>query len=479
MFAILGYLLLLFCLVEGVRSASGLICEERRDGTLGFLFLTDLTSLDVLLGKLSGAALNASYSLLSVLPVLGLVVLLGGVTGGELLRIGMALGSALGLSLACGIWASTRSSDGMASILRAFGLLLLVTVAPVASDLALLSAASIKALPGTSLAGLASPAISLALVKDATAGTAGARFWWSQLVQWTVTGAILVHAAWHLRRSWRRADAVQAVKPGKAARARAGSSPADVLGSALSRRLRLNRWAWVLVGLSVLSHVGAVASWFMDSGAAAAPLVFMQVPGALIAFTQSLLLISLAARFFGEARQNGELEILLTTGLPDRELVLLLWQRLRRVLILLILIEAAFDLAGTIVAVLRTTQATAAEHWPLQGLNFVATTAQSVAAWWATVWTAMWFGLATRKLHVAVGKTVGLVLVATSVVVGIGGSLLLMAITVGGRFTGGWPLWLHQIPSTALVCGVFVLWFRWARSRLFGRFRQAAAENAL
>jgi hypothetical protein len=478
MFTVLGFLLLLFCLFEGVRNAAGGICDERREGTLGFLFLTDLTSLDVLLGKLAGAALNAAYSVLAVLPVLSLLLLFGGVTGGELLRIGVALLSGLALSLACGTWASTRSRDGMMAILLAFGLLLLICLAPVVLDLALLPGAAFQAMPTTSLAGLASPAISLALVSDVASRTAGERFWWSQAAQWSLAAVIVIHAAWHLRRTWRREEAFRETTQSQSARRHSGSSVGDVVGRSLSRRLRLKRWWGILIGLALLKHSGAVAMWFLGNPTTPAIMMPMQIPQVLASLALSLLVIYLAARSFAEARQTGEMEILLTTGLPDRQLVEMLWLRLRAVVISLIVIDAAFNVVGTLLLLNQPSAGQADFRW-LQVLNVIGQLAGSVFSWWATVWTAMWFGLTTRKAHLAVGKTIGLVVIATGILTSLGAGLLIVALQIGGTWTGaGLPVWFYMVPSTLLTCGTYLCWIIWARRRLFTRFRQAAAETA-
>ena len=42
----------LYCLLSGVRATSDCISQEKREGTLGLLFLTDLRGYDVVLGKL-------------------------------------------------------------------------------------------------------------------------------------------------------------------------------------------------------------------------------------------------------------------------------------------------------------------------------------------------------------------------------------------------------------------------------------------
>ena len=55
--------------------------EEKREGTLGLLFLTDLKGYDVVAGKLVANSLNGFYALMAILPVVALALLMGGLTG--------------------------------------------------------------------------------------------------------------------------------------------------------------------------------------------------------------------------------------------------------------------------------------------------------------------------------------------------------------------------------------------------------------
>lgn len=56
---------------------------ESEADTLGLLFLTDLGGVDIVAGKLLVTGLNALLALTAVLPVLGVAMILGGITGGE------------------------------------------------------------------------------------------------------------------------------------------------------------------------------------------------------------------------------------------------------------------------------------------------------------------------------------------------------------------------------------------------------------
>src|SRR5436305_11102983 len=74
-FHILAWLAFGYCLVEGVRTTADCLSEEKRAGTLGLLFLTDLTGYDVVLGKLMASSLNSFYALLAIFPPLALPIL--------------------------------------------------------------------------------------------------------------------------------------------------------------------------------------------------------------------------------------------------------------------------------------------------------------------------------------------------------------------------------------------------------------------
>ena len=99
------------CLFIGARLTSDSLSEEKREGTLGLLFLTDLKGYDVVLGKLAAASLNAFYGLLAIIPVIALTTQLGGVTADELMRASLVLLNTLLLSLSSGMFVSTLSRN--------------------------------------------------------------------------------------------------------------------------------------------------------------------------------------------------------------------------------------------------------------------------------------------------------------------------------------------------------------------------------
>jgi ABC-type transport system involved in cytochrome c biogenesis permease component len=127
----LSVLALGYCLVSGRLFTADCLSGEKREGTLGLLFLTDLKGYDVVIGKLAATSLRGLYGLLAVLPVLAIPLLLGGVSWGEFWRIALVLVNTFFFSLGAGIFVSALSRDAR----RAFGanftvMLLLIALPP-------------------------------------------------------------------------------------------------------------------------------------------------------------------------------------------------------------------------------------------------------------------------------------------------------------------------------------------------------------
>ena len=99
----------LYCLVAGIRSTADCLSEEKREGTLGLLFLTDLRGYDVVGGKLVATSLNAFYGLMAIVPLLAIPLLMGGITNGEFWRTALVLVNTFLFSLAAGMFVSSIS----------------------------------------------------------------------------------------------------------------------------------------------------------------------------------------------------------------------------------------------------------------------------------------------------------------------------------------------------------------------------------
>jgi ABC-type Na+ efflux pump permease subunit len=107
--------IMIYCMVAGSQATSDSISKEKREGTLGLLFLTHLTPFDIAGGKLVSSVLLTFYGFMASFPILSLVLLTGGVEGGSIFRLSLASLNTLFVSATIGLFASTLSRENKAS----------------------------------------------------------------------------------------------------------------------------------------------------------------------------------------------------------------------------------------------------------------------------------------------------------------------------------------------------------------------------
>ena len=207
----LSVLAIIYCLFSGRISTADCLSEEKREGTLGLLFLTDLKGYDVVLGKLVATSVSAFYGLLAVLPVLALPLLLGGITNTEFWRVALVLVNTFLLSLAIGIFGSALSRDArraMAANLT-WGLLLMAVLP--ASMAAVIYFAGLPVRPE---AFMVCPIYSFYLCDDVRYKAEPHYFWWSVAVVHLLTWLLLALTGWIVPRTWQDKPTVRTAKAG-------------------------------------------------------------------------------------------------------------------------------------------------------------------------------------------------------------------------------------------------------------------------
>ena len=102
---------IVICLFAGVHLTADAIAQEKREGTLGLLFLTPLTPFQIVLGKMVACSLSGFYWLLIAVPLLSLMLIVGGLSGREMVMLVAAGLNTLFLSAAAGLLASTRHTE--------------------------------------------------------------------------------------------------------------------------------------------------------------------------------------------------------------------------------------------------------------------------------------------------------------------------------------------------------------------------------
>jgi ABC-type transport system involved in cytochrome c biogenesis permease component len=181
LFHTLGWLCYLFALVLGIRLTANSITDEKREGTLGLLFLTDLKGYDVALGKLAACSLTSGYALLGVVPILAIAILLGGTEIVDLAKTALSIGLGLGLALSIGLFCSTVSGRGLVASALAFFLILGCLLGPILYPLWKVSEqlrAGTRPKMDVPLASL-SPGYALAASLEGTRSPNGTRGYWT------------------------------------------------------------------------------------------------------------------------------------------------------------------------------------------------------------------------------------------------------------------------------------------------------------
>ena len=492
----LRYLLLIYALFEGARSVASAIPDERREGTLGLLFLTNLRSWDVLLGKTASGALTSIYGALVVAPLFAIPVLLGGVTGGEVFRTLISLFAALLLALGCGTLASACCRTTLPALLMGIGLAAMMATIPFVA-VSLIESTR----PGVGIdhwSGWLSPFISLNLGSDAAYYADPGPFWYATISQLAMAGVLAIAGSMRLATNWRdgslftsTTDAVRRkearTRPKEGLRreislprwlAGMGTSP---LARTLGGRINLRRWIALLVILQVLGSLPVILSAFVGGMGGGMVVGLLAIPVFFADLAAELILIYTACRIFSDARHTGEMEILLTSPVTDRELVMTLWHLLRNGLVwvfVIMVLQAVFQVAGRDESLTFGASPTTPLWIPIlsAAINLAAEALHLVGV----VWAAMWFGLKSTKTSGAMIKTFVLVIVVTGLIKWILYAAIQIPLMTGFFSRGtppGWFMSLYVIIPSAIGGVLSFLWYLWARKQLFTKFRQVVTET--
>ena len=324
-FATIGMLSLGFAMLAGAFLTADCLSEERREGTLGLLFLTDLKGHDVVLGKLASTSLNSIYGLLAVVPMLAVPLLMGGVTGGEFARTSLVLVTTLFLSLSTGMFVSAISLDSRVAFLRTLAVMVIL------SGVLPLFWWGLRILLGIRQFDFLlspSPGYALRYAGDSFYSTrSGAgEFWTSLLVMGGMGILFLVVASVMLPRVWRQGRDDSAAQPASNRtvlkrrswlKAELESRPYFWLAT---RDDRIARWANRAIG-------GALLVWFaffvhagsIGPGRASFAILLLLAFGLHVLF--KCMVAVETTRRLSEDRQSGALELLLVTPLRPTEII--------------------------------------------------------------------------------------------------------------------------------------------------------------
>ena len=488
LFLTLSFLAFLFAAFAGVTYSADSVSSEKRDGTLGLLFLTDLRGHDVTLGKLAASSLGSIYSLLAALPVLALALLMGGVTAGEYWRMVLLLVNTLMLSLCLGLLMSVLNSDSKRAAVATF-------IAVVA---ALLLLPALGALAGVGLRRLGyppevidawtkmtvnwmTPIMAYGNVFDAEFKTGATEYWCSQGYTAVLAWLCLAYASWRLPRSWQQ-GATESGRGGFRARLERMRFPtrerrdafrAQLLEASPVAWLAGRHWLRPLVVWSFLllcTGVFLVLAWqvgrdWWNGG------VYLTT-SILLHLVLKVWVANESSRQIVDDRSSGALELLLSTPLSVPEILRGLIVPLRRQfgapIIAVLVADAAFLLASVSKDMSSSDDANMWTIFWLLRMCFLVFDCITL------VWLGLWLGMTSKGTRTGSGAVTRVLIVPSLLFLGLMTLGLLPLLRGGDHFTP----FLVLIAWAVIGTGNNVIWLRQARSRLLGEFRELATVRA-
>jgi alpha-tubulin suppressor-like RCC1 family protein len=475
-------LCMFYCLAAGRMMTADCLSGEKREGTLGLLFLTDLKGYDVVLGKLFASSLDGFYGLLAVFPLLAIPLLSGGMTNGELWRTALVLVNTFLFSLAIGLFVSSICRDHQKAMAGNFGLILLLSGVLPAFEGGRLMAISASR-PMVDGFFYSCPVYSLLLCGDVPYKSSASHFWWSIVITFILTILLVLLACRLAPSAWQdKPISSRGLKRKQERRRRWWREGRLEKADAFRRRLLdMSAYFWLaarsylkvtyvwicVLCMGILWIVTTVNVGHKDD-AANFSIAFL-LNGML-----KLWIITEAGHQLAEDKRSGAFELLLSTPLTVADIVrgqwlALRWQFLKPVVVAVIAELVLMMSIGHI----RTQEDVVA--WCTWSAGIVMFVADVVTVGWVAMSAAL-----TGKNHDrATLKTAALVLALPWILFG-----AVALVTHVWRFMAmnsnvwepGWTYYLGWWFGIGL-CMDFVLLFR-ARRRLQRSFRQIALEPA-
>ena len=482
LFGTLKWMCFVFACAAGVFLTADCLSEEKREGTLGLLFLTDLRGYDVVIGKLIATSLRSCYGLLAIFPVLGLTLMLGGVSGTEFWRTTLALSNALFFSLAAGVFISALSRDALKAMSGTLLLCVVVLGGPPLLDLWMADWDDNLFQPWWTLA---SPVYAFYIAPQ----TSATDFWialaWPQAMGWLF---IALASAW-VPRAWQDKSASPAKQDSRSHRWRFGvKKRRDAMRAKWLAKNPVvwlaGRDRWVARCLRVLLALAVVLlaylyfrlsdNQFIGTG---------QLIHGILLLALYLWVAAQACRFFVEARRNGALELMLCTPLVPTDIVRGAWWALRRMFlvpaVVLLVMQVCFVFMQVEIYRAMTASNPAAifpTDWEIsQMIAGLISGFESFLLLFALGWFGMWMGMISKKANWAVIKTIVLVLVLPWLA-----SLILQMFSmfwIRSFFGGGHSFWWNQAVTSGLEITKDVFFIAWPWWKLRTGFREMATRT--
>jgi ABC-type Na+ efflux pump permease subunit len=473
----LAGLLLFYCLVQGRRSSADCLSEEKREGTLGLLFLTDLKGHDVVLGKLVATSLGGFYGLMTVFPVLAMTLLLGGISSGEFWRMVLVLVNTFLFSLAVGVMSSSLSRDYRRAMAANFFLLLCLAAIPPACASMIAAYTAFSRFPPPLL--YPCPIYTFIMAFDTNYLSRRWDFWWSLGVIHGLTWLLVGLASWVVPHAWQD-------RPSKAGRHlwrefwRFLSCGRKSKQAEYRRQLlNVNAFYWLasrarLKTVHVWGFLGCMVLWWaggwITEGAMWLDETVPVMTALLMNTTLKMWVVIEAGQRLAEDQKAGALELLLSTPLSVKDILHGQWLALRRQFLRPLVAVLALELVLMFLMARRPTNGETPTIW-LAGMFML------VADILALGWVAMRAALTAKNPNRATATAMFRILVVPLVVAGFVWAMVnaWYVLTSDKSWDPSWQvclgLWFWPGLAADLIFGLIA----WRQLRL--RFRHYALQR--
>lgn len=446
----LSCLMFIGAIIVGTQVTADCLSEEKREGTLGLLFLTDLKGYDIVYGKLAATAVALFYDLLAIVPVLAIPMMLGGVTNGEFARVVMVDINLLFLSVAIGVFCSAVSNNGVQSAIRAVALLVLIvaTVPIIVFVVAMNNGADLHSLL------ILSPATSCFIAYDENYRRAAFEFWTNSAITFALGWLFLWLACRAVPNSWQESTVESKPKP-QPVEPTPANGDSDWQGRA--RHLNENPYQWrafrgnqTIVGCLGMAVV--VIFWFCcdtNAGTVLTTMIFMHL---VLKIWMSIE----ACRPFAEDRRQGVMELLLSTPLTESDLV-----HGQRLALFRIFTPPLIFVLGCDMVVMFTPNDNSTESIE----SYIACIGFLIADLYVLSWVGPWLGLKARSASAAVRSTLSrVIIIPAAIAIGLS---MLVATVENNNF---WHLFYFIWILTGVIADVVLC--QGAITGLNSRFRE-------
>lgn len=405
-FTFVSSMALMMCAFACTATADS-ISSEKRGGTLGFLFLTDLKGADVVFGKFVAFGLMAMYALLAIIPTLTIPVLMGGIPGASIIRTAVTLINTMFAALAFGLWISARSWDqkkaNMATVWTAISFLWLVPGLAALVEQRFHWDALATALR------VLSPMYQLQKAGPFGIGMLRDQYWLSVAILHALAWLAIWRACRIVPQQWQ--DRPQSVAVGIRERwNQLKIGPRELREKFRREKLDLNPIHW----LSARDRFGALGNWFLlgmvfciwtgmwiwisaASRGKGPPFWAVGIP--MVFLTTVILRVKTAAvssDLLARDRLSGALELLLSTSLSLKQLTAGIWMTVRRFLLGPILVTIATGFLIFLCAINEVSIDLGDSEMEAAYLVFFGLSVLFVTDLIAAVWTGLWMSCVIR-----------------------------------------------------------------------------------